>query len=108
MSSAQDHYNKGMQHFVQDQLDEAIAELEKALQVDSDHADSLQALAMSYFHQNELEKAVKYGERFRDLEPENAMAYTSLSMFYQRQGRIEEAEDMGALAAKYTKSGGDA
>lgn len=107
MSTAQDHYNQGMQHFVQDQLDEAIEELKKAVEIDSDHADSLQALAMSYFHKNELEKAVRYGERFRDLEPENAMAYTSLSMFYQRQGRIKDAEDMGALAARYGQAGDD-
>ena len=104
--SADEHYQKGMAHFIDDRLDDAVEELTKAVEADASHGESLQALAMSHFHLKNLEKAVEYGERFRDLQPEDAMAYTSLSMFYQAQGRIQDAEDMGALAAKYTKSDG--
>ncbi len=99
--TADEHYQKGMEHFVQDQLEDAVSQLTRAVELEPDHLDSLHALAMSYFHLKDLDKAVQWGERLRDIDPENGMAYTSLSMFYQAQGRIQDAEDMGALAVKY-------
>ena len=104
--TADEHYQKGMEYFVLDQLDEAIAELQKALEQDSSHTDSLHAISMSCYHQKDLDNAIRYGERLRDADPENALAYTSLSMYYQAQGRIQDAEDMGALAAKYSGKSG--
>ncbi len=102
--SAEEHYGKGMQHFINDQLDEAIAELMRALKVEPEHTEALHALSMSFYHKKDLENAVRYGEQLRDLDPDNAMAHTSLSMFYQAQGRIDDAEEMGAEAARLSRS----
>lgn len=106
-TSADTCYQQGMDHFIHDRLDRAIAEFSKAIELEPQHQEALRALSMSCFHQKDIESAVLYGERLRDLAPEDAMAYTSLSMFYQAQGRIQDAEDAGAMAAKFSGSSED-
>lgn len=98
--SAIDHYEKGMELFSEDQLDEAISELKKAVEADPGFGDALHALAMSFYHQGDIDQAIQYGEKMREVEPENVHAYTSLSMFYNAKGFIEKAEEMGAAAAR--------
>jgi tetratricopeptide (TPR) repeat protein len=103
--SKETHYKNGMELFGEDRLDQAIEELNKALEYDADYGDALHALAMSYYHLNDIDKAVEFGERFRATEPDNVHAYTSLSMFYNAKGLIAEAEEMGELAAKLMQQG---
>jgi tetratricopeptide (TPR) repeat protein len=98
--SREEHFEKGMELFASDRLDEAIEELGKALEVDPDYGDALHALAMSHYHQGDVDQAIQYGERLRQAEPENIHAYTSLSMFYNAKGFIAKAEEMGAKAAQ--------
>ena len=102
--SREEHFEKGMELFSEDKLDEAIQELEKAIEEDPDYGDALHALAMSHYHLGDMDKAVEIGERFREIEPENVHAYTSLSMFYNAKGFIEKAEEMGAMASKLEAS----
>lgn len=94
----EEYYEAGMDLFGEDQLDEAIAEFQKALQEDPDFGDVLHAIAMCHYHKKEYDKAIEYGERLRRVEPDNTLAYTSLSMFYNAKGWIQKAEDMGARA----------
>lgn len=96
----EDLYMKGMELFSDDRLDDAIVELNKAIQMDEKFGDALHALAMTYYHKGELSEAIRYGEKFRVAEPDNVHAYTSLSMFYNAKGFIEKAEEMAALAAR--------
>lgn len=96
--SAQQHYEKGMELFAEDRLDEAIAELTQAVEADPGFGDALHALAMCYYHKGDYDAAIQYGERLKEADPSNAFAYTSLSMFYQKKGMIEKAEEMGGKA----------
>ena len=86
-----------MEHFAQDQLDEAVAAYLRALEDDPNYADALHALAMTYAHQEKIDQAIAIGERLIAAAPEDELAYTSLSIFYQQKGLIAEAE---AIAAK--------
>ncbi|RPI24738.1 MAG: tetratricopeptide repeat protein [Acidobacteria bacterium] len=95
---ALEHYEKGMDHFSEDRLDEAIAEFGRALEADPGYADAFHALAMCHYHKGEFDQAIEWGQRYRAADPDNPLAYTSLSMFYQAKGMITEAEEMGALA----------
>lgn len=103
--SKTEHYERGMDFFSEDKLDDAIAELLKAVAEDPRFGDALHALAMSYYHKGDLDSAVKYGEMLRQAEPENVHAYTSLSMFYNAKGFIAKAEEMGAMAGKLAGGG---
>ena len=92
------HYLLGMELFGNDDLDGAIKEFQKALELKSDYGDVLHAIAMCYYHQEKYKKAIEYGEKLRQEEPNNTLAYTCLSMFYNAQGRVAKAEEMGAKA----------
>jgi tetratricopeptide (TPR) repeat protein len=96
----EERYQRGMELFSDDRLDEAIRELEAALDLDPTFGDALHALAMTWYHKGDLDRAIQYGERLRLAEPGNIHAYTSLSMFYNAKGFIEKAEEMGNLAAR--------
>ncbi|MFB3904650.1 MAG: tetratricopeptide repeat protein [Acidobacteriota bacterium] len=95
---ASEHYGKGMDHFSEDRLDEAIAEFHRAVELEPGYADALHALAMCYYHKGDYDGAVEWGERYREADPDSPLPYTSLSMFYQAKGMIAKAEEMGARA----------
>ena len=96
--SKEDHYNKGMECFTQDQLNEAVAAYQRALQEDPNYVDALHALAMTYAHQEKLNEAIEVGKKLIEIAPDDELAYTSLSIFYQKKGMIAEAERIGAQA----------
>ena len=96
--SPEEHYQKGMEHFGEDQLEQAIEELTQAVFKDPDFGDALHALTMCYYHHGNFDEALRYGKQLSALEPNNPLAYTSLSMIYNAKGMTQEAEDMGAKA----------
>ena len=107
MTDKQTLYLKGMDQFVEDDLDRAIETLGRALEIDSQYGDALHALAMCYYHKKDFASAVRIGEKFREVEPDNPLAYTSLSMFYNARGMIAKAEEMGARAGAKAPSPSD-
>jgi Flp pilus assembly protein TadD len=96
--SPEEHYQKGMEHFGEDQLELAIEELTQAVSKKPDFGDALHALTMCYYHHGKFDEALRFGRQFSALEPTNPLAYTSLSMIYNAKGMTQEAEDMGAKA----------
>lgn len=94
----EDFYNRGMEFFADEKLEEAIQAYRKALKEDPNYADALQALAMAYANQDRLDQAIEVGKKLIEVTPEDEMAYTSLSIIYQRKGMIAEAEEIGAKA----------
>ena len=93
----EEFYNRGMDLYAEDKMDEAIEAYQGALGMDPNYADALHALAMAYANQEKLEEAIEVGFRLIHVAPEDELAHTSLSIFYQRKGMITEAE---AIAAK--------
>lgn len=91
-------YQRGMDYFAEEKLDEAIQSYQKALKEDPNYADALHALAMTYAAKDMLDEAIEVGKKLIEVSPEDELAYTSLSIFYQRKGMIEEAEHIGAKA----------
>ncbi len=94
----EDFYNQGMEHFVEDRFDDAVAAYLRALDEDPNYADALHALAMTYAHQEKLDQAIEIAQRLIVAAPDDELAYTSLSIFYQQKGMIAEAEEVGAKA----------
>lgn len=96
--SKEELYNRGMELFAENKLDEAIAAYRLALEADPNYADALHALAMTYSHQDKLDDAIEIGKRLIEAAPDDELAYTSLSIFYQQKGLIAEAEAVAAKA----------
>jgi tetratricopeptide (TPR) repeat protein len=96
--SKEEHYNLGMELFLQDKLEQAAAAYCRALEEDPLYADALQALAMTYARQEKLDEAIEVGKKLIEATPHDELAYTSLSIFYQQKGMIAEAEQIAAKA----------
>lgn len=96
--SKEDYYQRGMEFFAEEKLDEAIQSYQTALQEDPNYADALHALAMTYAAKDMLDQAIEVGKKLIEVSPEDELAYTSLSIFYQRKGLIAEAEEIAAKA----------
>ncbi len=94
----EEFYDRGMELYTEDKMNEAIDAYRGALEMDPGYADALHALAMAYASQERLEDAIEIGKRLIEVAPEDELAHTSLSIFYQRKGMIAEAEDIGARA----------
>jgi len=105
--SKETHYDKGMDLFTEDRLEQAIEQLNQALEIDPDFGDVLHALAMTHYHAGDISKAIEIGERFLKVEPDNVHAYTSLSMLYNTKGFIQKAEEMAEQASKLSSGQGD-
>ena len=84
MSDVKTLYQESEELKEQGQLDQAIAKLNEALQIDADHVLSHLALAVLYGRVDQHEKAIEHGERACQLEPSESFNFTALSVTYVR------------------------
>jgi serine/threonine protein kinase/Tfp pilus assembly protein PilF len=85
-------YMKGKKH------DEAIAEFDKALQIDPNFGYALNLLAYSYVDMGEQEKALKTFERYAAAQPGDANPIDSMGDLYFLTGKF------GTARAKYEQA----
>jgi tetratricopeptide (TPR) repeat protein len=90
--SKEDLYNKGMELFMEESFDAAIAAFQQALDEDAKYTDALHA------HQEKLDDAIEIAKKLIEVAPDDELAHTSLSIFYQQKGMIAEAEHIAAQA----------
>jgi len=93
-------YQEGLQHFVAERYDDAIACYRRAVEADAAFALGWNGLAMALSRKGDLDGAIAAARRLVELEPEEPLAHTSLSIFYQQKGMIPEAEEEKALAMR--------
>ena len=94
----EEFFEKAVDAFGEDKLDESIELYRKALEIDPQYQDALHGLGMALFNLGRYDEAVATAKRLIEIDSEDVLAHTSLSMFYQGQGRIEEAEKEGNVA----------
>ena len=83
------------------QLDEAIAEYEKALEIKPDYADSHNNLANALLQKGLVDEATVHYRRALEIEPEFAEPRNNLANVLFKQGRVDEAiEEYKKAAAK--------
>jgi tetratricopeptide (TPR) repeat protein len=95
---AEDHYFLGIDLFGEGKLDEAIAEYNRALELDPEFADALHGLAQAYHAKEDFDRTIEAARRILAIEPEDILAWTAISRAYQRKGMIPEAEEAGNKA----------
>jgi tetratricopeptide (TPR) repeat protein len=89
---AEDHYYNALDLYAEGKHEEAVAEYEKCLSLDSSHAEALHGLARAYQDANRLDDSIGISKRLIELDPDDILAHTSLSITYQKKGMIPEAE----------------
>ena len=94
----EDFFEKAVNAFGEDNLDESIEMYKKALEIDPKYQDALHGLGMALHNRGRIDEAIEVAKRLVEIEPDDILAHTSLSMFYQAQGKIEEAEKEGNTA----------
>ena len=94
----EEYFEQAVNAFGDDNLDEAIEQYQKALQIDPNYQDALHGLGMALFNRGRIDEAITTAKKLIEIDKDDVLAHTSLSMFYQSQGRIEEAEKEGNAA----------
>ena len=91
-------FEKAVDAFGEDKLDESVALYRQALEIDPRYQDALHGLGMALFNHGRLDEAAETARRLIEIDSDDVLAHTSLSMIYHAQGRIEDAEKEGNLA----------
>jgi len=100
MSDARTLYKQGFAHFVDDEVDAAIALYREAIDVDPELAIAWNGLSIALAQQGNFDEAIEAAGKLIELEPEDALSHTNLSRILMQQGKIAEAEDAKAVAMR--------
>lgn len=88
---AREHYYQGVFYGKQENYNEAILELEKAIQVDPAYAEAYNALAVVYHRQKQYQQAIQNYLLAIETSPRYVKARTNLAMIYEEQGQPHKA-----------------
>jgi tetratricopeptide (TPR) repeat protein len=70
VSPAVEHFDKGFDYFQQEKWDEAIAEFQEAIRLDSQFSAAYLGLGYSHVRKGEFEQAIEALEEYLQLEPD--------------------------------------
>ena len=99
--TAQEHFNVAVNDDNHKQLDHAIAEYQKALEVKPDWALAHFRLAHDYQTEGHTEEAILHWEQATRYDPQFYAAYDLLAGAYERQGNLEKAIEAYSALLKY-------
>lgn len=92
-ASADDLFDDASGHLALGELELAEQCYRRATELDPDHFDAWQGLAMTLLKLERVKEAIGAGLMATALRPNDLLAWTGLSQMYVRDGRIAEAED---------------
>jgi tetratricopeptide (TPR) repeat protein len=96
--TAEDHYYAGIDFFGEGKIEAAIAEYNRALELDPKFSDALHGLAQAYHAQQDFDRTIEAARRILVLNPDDILAWTTISRAFQRKGMVPEAEEAGNKA----------
>jgi serine/threonine protein kinase/tetratricopeptide (TPR) repeat protein len=102
------HHHYAMLLSIVMRLDEAVAQIERARELDPLSLIISTAVARIYYFARRYEDSMAQGERTIALDPEFANAYFDLSISYAQQGKFEKAEATVSKLAGLTENRGRA
>lgn len=98
MSEARSICREALLHFTENRLDEAIADYQRAVELDPKLALAWTGLSKAYQRQGKLDLAIEAAMKIVEIEPDDPLSFTNLSILYQLKGMVPEAEDAKARA----------
>jgi tetratricopeptide (TPR) repeat protein len=93
-----DYLNSGLRNFAAQEYLAAIADLNKAIELDAEFDLAYNALAESYNKLGDVDKAVEIALHYIKISPDDPVAHTALSRLYVQKGMIAEAEAEMAIS----------
>lgn len=99
--TAEEHFNVAVYADNHKQLDKAIEEYQKALELKPDWAIVHFRLAKDYDKKGRMDDAIAHWEQATRYDPQLYVAYDFLSAAYQRQGNLKKAIEAYSALLKY-------
>jgi tetratricopeptide (TPR) repeat protein len=97
---ARKQFEKSLKAKKKGRVDESIACLEKALEIDPDYMEAHVNLAAALLRKGQTSEAMLHLERAIELDPASGPAFLNLAIAYLEQGRPEDAERAARQAYK--------
>ena len=94
----EDHYYRAIDLFGDGNVDAAIVEFQKAIEIDPTFTDALHGLTRAFLQKGDFRQAIEYARKIEQADPNDALAHTNLSICYLKVGMIKEAEEEAARA----------
>jgi type IV pilus assembly protein PilF len=88
----------GISYLRENQLEQAMDRLTKAVRQDPEYAEAHSVLAVLYHRLGEHDKAAQYYRRSVDLAPQDSAVLNNYGQFLCERGKIKEAEEQLARA----------
>jgi tetratricopeptide (TPR) repeat protein len=89
------YYWRGVAYSRLSRLDLAVADLEKAIELNPHHFDSYLALDYTLFQKQELDRIIEHWNRFIKLEPDHPRAYLERSgTYYHKKDFVNSLRDL--------------
>jgi len=85
------HFELALYHEKKGEYDEAIALLNKALELDPNYGYALNQIAYEHSYKNEYDKALEYFRKYASVSPGDANPFDSMGETYFRMGRLDDA-----------------
>ena len=98
--SAGDHIDQGIESAEQGRHDEALAEFQRAIELEPENAAAHRNLGSTYGEQGKWEEAAASYEKAIELDPDFGEAYADLVVPYVEFGKLSEAVDAGEKAVE--------
>lgn len=89
--AAKEHFDKGVQHTMKGETEEAIKEFEATLQIDPKSPEAHNNLGFAYFDKGDIDKAVEHQKKALEGNPNLANGYYGLAMSLEKKGDKEGA-----------------
>jgi tetratricopeptide (TPR) repeat protein len=96
MPTAEELYDRAVDHVAAGDLEAAVASYQEALALDADYADVWEGLSMALADLGRFDEAIAAAERVVTLMPDEQLSYTNISRIYQKAGDVPKAEEWAA------------
>lgn len=84
MPTALELYNEAEQLKAEDKLEEVVAKLEQALEIDPDYSLAHSSLAVTLQKMGKHDEAIAHAQKTCELEPDDPFSFAAMSVTYQR------------------------
>ncbi len=87
--AAKEHFDKGVQHTMKGETEEAIREFEATLRINPKSPEAHNNLGFAYYDKGDVDKAVEHQKKALEGNPDLANAYFGLAMALEKKGDKE-------------------
>ena len=92
--------NLGRSFFQKRQLDEAVAQFQKALEINPNYAEAYNNLGIALFRKGQLDEAIAHYQKALEINPNYAEAHNNLGDALRQNGQLGEAIEECQRAVK--------